>query len=182
MLRTIILRGAGILAAFAAVAAFADAYDDLMKVQMAFQSAKSYHGEEHFSNGRTTTVDYSAPDRWRIQPSPDVTELVIGNDVYMINKGRTMKMPFGGMIVRRIIKSFTFSANGEIKQTARDLGMQSVDGQSVHAYSYVTHGTPVTMYVGPDSLPVQSVVQDKKLTTTIKYSKFNEPIAIEPPQ
>jgi hypothetical protein len=182
MRRAIAIRVASAMAVLLPVVVFADAYDDLVKVQGAFQSAKSYHGEEQFSNGRTTTVDYSAPDRWRIQPTPDVTELVIGSDVYMVRNGRATKMPFGGMIVSRLIKAFAFSADQDIKQSARDLGMQTLEGHSVHAYSYVVHGTPVTLYVGADSLPVQSVVQDKNLTTIIKYSKFNEPISIEPPQ
>jgi hypothetical protein len=179
---TITFGMASIFALLLPVAALADAYDDLVKVQTAFLKAKSYHGEENFSTGRTTTVDYSGPDRWRVQPSPDVTELVIGSDVYMVHKGHATKMPFGGMIVNRIIKAFTFSADSEIKQSARDLGMQSLDGQSVHAYSYVSHGAAATLYVGSDSLPVQCVVKDKNLTTIVKYSKFNEPISIEAPQ
>jgi len=50
----------------------------------------------------------------------------------------------------------------------------------VHAYSYTVRDIPVTLYVGANSLPVQSVVQDKKMTTAINYSKYNEPISIEP--
>jgi hypothetical protein len=169
------------LAVLAPVMVFADASADLMKVETAFQNAKSYHVEEHFSNGRTVTVDYSAPDRWRIQPNPNITELVIGNDVYMVSKGRATKLPFGGMMVRKIIQHVGFSARGDIQRSARDLGMQTVGGQPVHAYSYTTHGTPVTLYVGANSLPVQSIVQDKKLTTTITYSKYNQPISIEAP-
>jgi hypothetical protein len=62
------------------------------------------------------------------------------------------------------------------------LGVQSVDGQNVYAYSFVTHGIPATLYVAPDSLPVQSVVNYTRGTTTIKYSKYNKPISIEAPQ
>jgi hypothetical protein len=179
MLRTIVLR-AVILTAFVPFLLFADAYDDLMKVQAAFQAAKSWHAEEHFSNGKTTIVEYSAPDRWRVQPTPDMTELVIGNDVYMVHNGRSTKLPFGGGMIRKTIQDAGFSVKDDIKQTARDLGMQTLDGQSVRVYSYTAHDIPVTLYIGPNLLPVQSVVQDKKMTTTIKYSKYNEPISIEP--
>jgi len=34
-----------------------------MKVQAAFQAATSWHAEEHFSNGKTTIVEYAAPAR-----------------------------------------------------------------------------------------------------------------------
>jgi hypothetical protein len=158
---------------------FADAYDDLLKVHDAFLNAKSWHAEEHFSNGKTTIVEYSAPDRWRVQPTPDITELVIGNDVYMVRNGKTTKLPFGGGMIKKVIEEAGFSVKDDIKQSARDLGMQTVDGKSLHAYSYTTHDTPVTIYVGSDSLPVQTLVQDKKGTTTINYSKYNEPITIE---
>lgn len=161
------------------VLVLADAYDDLLKVHDAFLNAKSWHAEEHFSNGKTTIVEYSAPDRWRVQPTPDITELIIGNDVYMVRNGKTTKLPFGGGMIKKTIEEAGFSVKDEVKESARDLGMQTVDGKSLHAYSYTTHGTPVTIYVGSDSLPVQSVVQDKKGTTTINYSKYNEPITIE---
>jgi hypothetical protein len=161
------------------VVVFADAYDDLLKVHEAFVNAKSWHAEEHFSNGKTTIVEYSAPDRWRVQPTPDITELVIGNDVYMVRNGKTTKLPFGGGMIKKIIEQAGFSVKDEVKQSARDLGMQTVDGKNLHAYSYTANGIPVTIYVASDSLPVQSVVQDKKGTTTINYSKYNEPITIE---
>lgn len=164
----------------ASTLAFADAYGDLMKCQSAFQAAKSWHADEHFSNGRTVTVDYSAGN-WRIHPTPTVTELVIGSEVYMVHNGRATKMPFGGFMVSHLIKSFQFSADSEIKQTARDLGTRTLNGEAVHVYTYTVHGVPETLYVGDDSLPVQAVVKDKKVTTIITYSKYNEPIAIEAP-
>jgi hypothetical protein len=161
--------------------ALADAYGDLMKAQAAFQSAKSWHAEEHFSNGRTILVDYSAPERWRIQPSPDMTELVIGGDVYMVRGGHPMKMPFGGMMISRMIKRIQFEADPEVKKTARDLGIQTLNGRSVHVYSYTVHGVPETLYVGDDSLPVQAVVKNNSMTTVIEYSKYNEAITIDAP-
>jgi hypothetical protein len=161
--------------------ALADAYGDLMKAQAAFQSAKSWHAEEHLSNGKAVLVDYSAPERWRIQPTPTMTELVIGGDVYMVQNGRPMKMPFGGMMISRMIKHFQFSADEEVKKTAQDLGTQTLNGRTVHVYSYTVRGVPETLYVGGDSLPVQAVVKNSSVTTVISYSKYNEPITIEVP-
>jgi hypothetical protein len=161
--------------------AFADAYGDLMKAQAAFHSAKSWHAEEHFSNGRTVVVDFSAPDRWRLQPEPNLTELVIGSDVYMVRNGHPMKLPFGGMMISRMIKHFQFSADADMKKTAQDLGMKTVNGRSLHAYSCTVHGVPETLYLGPDSLPVEAVVKNRGMRTIIDYSKYNEPVAIEVP-
>jgi len=161
--------------------ALADAYGDLLKAQTAFLNAKSWHAEEHFSNGRMVTVDFSAPDHWRIQPTPTMTEVVIGNDVYMIQDGRSMKMPMGGMMISRMIKQFQVSADPEVKKTAQDLGTQTLNGRTVHAYSYTVHGVPETLYLGDDSLPVQAVVKNSSMTTVVSYSKYNEPITIEAP-
>jgi hypothetical protein len=171
----------GLFALTAPLVLFADAYSDMMKVQNAFMNAKSWQAEEHFSNGKTTIVEYSAPDRWRVHPTPDVTELVIGNDIYMVRNGKATKLPFGGGMVKKMIENVGFSVKDDIKQSVQDLGIQTLDGQSVHVYSFTAHGVPETLYVGHNMLPVQAVVEDKKVTTTIKYSKYNTPISIEVP-
>ena len=176
---TVARRALSIVAVFIPIV-FGDAYDDLMKVQAAFQNAKSWHADENLSNGKTVTVDYCAPDRWRVQPSPDITELVIGRDVYMVSKGRSTKLPFGGGMIQKLIQGVGFSVQEEVKQSARDLGTKMLDGHNARVYTYTSQGVPVTLYVGENSLPVQTVIQNKKAATTIKYSKFNEPMSIEP--
>lgn len=167
--------------ALAPVAVSANTVDDLAKMKAAFVAAKSWHATEQFSNGRTVTVDHVAPDRWRIQPAPNVTELLVGDTVYMVRSGKTTRVPIPGGMLRKTIDGFYMApVDDEIKQSARDLGMQSINGRTLHAYSFTTHGTPVTMYVGSDMLPVVSVVKDPKVTTTITYSEFNAPIDISP--
>ena len=161
--------------------ALADAYGDLKKAQAAFLSARSWHAEEHLSNGKTVQVDFSAPDRWRIQPTPTMTEVVIGSDVYMIQGGHSMKMPMGGMMISRMIKQFQLADDPDVKKTAQDLGTQTLDGRTVRVYSYTVRGVPETIYLGDDSLPVQAVVKNSAATTVVNYSKYNEPIAIEAP-
>jgi hypothetical protein len=170
-----------ILSLLLSTAALADAYGDLMKAQAAFLNAKSWHAEEHFSDGKLVTVDFSAPDHWRIQPTPTMTEVVIGNEVYMIQGGRSMKMPMGGFMVSRMIKQFQIAADPEVKQTAQDLGTQTLNGRTVHVYSYSVHGVPETLYLGDDSLPVQAVVKNSSVTTVVNYSQYNQPITIQAP-
>lgn len=156
-----------------------NAYHALMNVQEAFLHARSWHATEHFSNGKTVTVDYSVPDRWRIKPSQNVTELLIGDSVYMVSNGHTTRLPFGGFMVRKMITSVAFSARQDVQQP-RDLGTRTLNGQSVHAYTYLTRGTPVTLYVA-NGLPFESVVKNGDSTTTIVYSKYNARIPIAAP-
>jgi len=86
-------------------AASAAPYDDLMTALAAFRNATSWHADEQFSNGRSVTVEYSAPDRWRIQPTPNMTEFIIGNDVYMVRNGQAVKMPIGGAMLQQTIQA-----------------------------------------------------------------------------
>jgi hypothetical protein len=174
---TLIILGLGLLAT---TVVFASPYSDFMKAANAFMAAKSWYAVEHFSNGRTVTIEYVARDRWRIKPSPKVTELLIGSSIYMVRNGKSTRLPFGGGMVRKMIEKSRLQANGDIEQSIRDLGMTTVDGKSVHGYSYTANSIPVTVYVGADSLPVQTVEQDKKVTITIDYSNFNAPISIQP--
>jgi hypothetical protein len=178
-LRAFALRALAVGAVLLPAVAFADAYADLLQVQTAFQDAKSWHADEHFSNGKTTTVDYVAPDRWRVQPASNITEIVIGDDVYMVSNGKVTKLPIGGGMIRNAIQRYSLSA--DVKASVRDLGMQTVAGRSLHGYSYTVRGVPVTMYVGPDSLPAETVVRVSNGTTTIDYSGYNTPIAIQVP-
>jgi hypothetical protein len=180
-MKRIIVSAIVVLSYLLSSVALADAYGDLKKAQAAFLSAKSWHAEEHLANGKTVMVDFSAPDRWRIQPTPAMTEVLIGNDVYMIQGGRSMKMPMGGMMISKMIKQFELSDDPEVKKTAQDLGTQTLNGRTVHVYSYTVRGVPETIYLGDDSLPVQAVVKNSSATTVVSYSKFNEPITIEAP-
>jgi hypothetical protein len=180
MSRTLLVRILFAVALFLPVLALADPAGDLAKSITAFQQAKSWHAEEHFSDGKTVEVDYVAPDRWRVRPTPKVTELVIGKDVYMVRNGRATRLPFGGGMVRKMIRKFgTGTMTDEMRQSVRDLGMQTLHGKRVHVYSFTSQKIPETLYVGADHFPVQVVVHNKKKTTTITYSKFNAPSSIQ---
>jgi hypothetical protein len=181
MLRVFLVRALFAVALLLPIQAFADPAGDLAKMMEAFQQAKSWHADEHFSKGKTVMVDYVAPDRWRVQPAPNVTELVIGKDVYMVRNGHATRLPFGGGMVRNAIRRFEAGEmTDEVRQSVRDLGMQTLDGRSVHVYSFTSQKIPETVYVGANHLPVEVVVHDKKHPATIIYSKFNAPISIEP--
>jgi hypothetical protein len=180
------LRGSyGILAvlvmALVPVAASADAYGDLVAAQKAFTSATSWHAVEQMPNGRTVIVDHVSPDRWRIQPTPTTTELLVGNGVYLIHNGKATRVPIPGSMLQKTIDQFMVSYPSDVKATAKDLGFQNLNGRRVHVYSYTTAGTPVTIFVGSNHLPVQSIVKASNGTTTITYSQWNSPsIAIAP--
>jgi hypothetical protein len=159
----------------------ADAYGDLMKARSAMLAAKSWHAEVHSAEGRTIQMDFVAPDRMRIQASATMTEVMIGSEAYVVQNGRTMKVPVAGMDIAKMTKQFQVQDDPEIKKTARDLGMQTLNGRRVHVYSYSVRGTDQTVYLDSDSLPVQSIVKNDSRTTVVTFSKFNGSISIEAP-
>lgn len=161
--------------------AFANPHSALTKARAVFRTAKSWHAVEHFSNGRIITLDFVAPDRWRIQLMPNITELLIGSNVYMVRNGQSMKLPIrGGMMSHVIQNAGEQPLDPSVKETARDLGMKTVNGKSAHGYSYTTHGMDVTLYLGSDMLPIEEIVKNGTMTMMIDYSKFNAPITVAP--
>lgn len=161
--------------------ALADAHADLIKVQSAFIGARSRHREDYPATGRKTSINFSAPDRWRLQPSPAITELMIGNDIHTLRDGNAPKLAVGGEMVRTMISNVASSVQDAIKVSAHDLGTRTLDGKIVHAYSYAVQGVPVTLYLRGNSQPVQSVENGMRGTTVIGCSIFNASIAIAAP-
>ncbi len=163
--------------------AAADAYGDLQTAQKTWAALKSWHAVEHLSNGTIVTVDFVAPDRYRVT-LPQMTEVLIGSDVYMVRDGKTMPMPpmMGGR-AQSMLQSYRFAPLQDvIKSSIKDLGMETIDNQPTHAYSFSsTDGDSVKLNLGSDHLPVQSVSQTPKGSVTIVYSGYNSPITIDAP-
>jgi hypothetical protein len=156
--------------------------DDLEKVWAAFKAQKSWRATIAVPGGKTDTIEYVAPDRWRMQRWNGVTALVIGDSTYLIQNGQTKKldMPAGtGPIMTS--SPFARAFGDDVKGSARDLGMQTLNGQSVHVYSFTSEGVPTTLYVGANNLPVQAVMHQAQGTSiTATYSQYGAAIHIEP--
>lgn len=178
--KTLILMTAIVSLTGVPLAAHADAYADLVQAKTAFEAVHSWHGVEQMSNGRTVIVDHVAPDRWRIQPMPNMTEILIGGDLYLVRDGKTMHMPFVMPQIQQIVNQDWLAVDPEIKSTAKDLGIQNVNGTMLHAYSFTAKGVPVTLYLDSHHLPARSIVTSSNGTVTVTYSEFNAPITISP--
>jgi hypothetical protein len=170
-----------VLALCASGIALADGYGDLIKAQAPFVGAKSGHAEQHLANGRKMSIDLSAPDRWRLQPSPVIDQLTLGDETYTVREDNATKLPVDGEMIRKMISNVAFSVQDAIKASAHDRGTQTLDGKIVHAYSYAVHGVPFTLYVRGNSQPVQSLESDTRGTTVTGCSIFNASIAIAAP-
>lgn len=173
-----------ILALLSGGHAFADAFSNLLQSEAKLVQATSWHAVEQLPGGKTLTMDYSAPNRWRIRPTPNVTEIIVGTDVYMVTAGHTMKLPatYGAMIARKVhITMFAKPQLAQLRSTLRDLGTQSIDGKAVHVYRYVLDGVTQTWSIGANGLPVRAVLHGARGTVVLDYSRFNKPVNIQPP-
>ena len=155
-----------------------------------FLALRSYHAAMDFEGGPGTTmgdhamghheIDFVAPDRFRLQ-MPMGTQVIIGDTMYMHMRGRTMQvpMPKGTLSQWRDPAKLEQSEAG---MTVQDQGRDTVGGVPTRKYR-VHHAQPkpvdVTMWINGDGLPLQiqvaSVVQGKTLTSTTRYSRFNDP-------
>ena len=131
--------------------------------------------------GKTNTIDYVAPDRWRVQRYDQVTTLVIGDSTYLIQNGKTKKLDIPAGAGKMFSNAFATGLGDDAKRSARDLGMQTLNGQAVHVYSFTSQGFPTTLYVGANNLPVQTVMrQEQGTSVTTTYSQYGAPIHIAP--
>lgn len=149
-----------------------DAYVSLERVAAAFNAVRAYHADERFSNGSRVSVDSIPPDRIKVVPSSGGGEIIIGNDFWVNERGTWRKLPsFVARMVERKIDQYRHLMPQNVDPASvKDLGMQVVDGKRLHAYSYVASGTPATMWVGANNLPVQVITTSRGITTTITYS------------
>lgn len=167
--------------------------DEVIAAMRKFMGLRSYHAEMHFSGGprgeMTNKVDFVAPDRFRMEMAGLGTQYVIGDTMYMTMQGRSMQVPMPEGTVTQWRDPGNFR-EAETGMTAEALGSEDVDG--VAARKYVAHHTTprpadVTLWIGPDDLPLKMQVEGESegrpVTTTVRYSRFNDPsIRIEPPK
>ena len=173
--------------------AFASPYADLAQMRAAFFKATSWQIAEHLAAGKTLLVEYSAPNRWRFVPSPNLQEVIIGKKVYVVTQGHVVTLPpaYASKITKHMTSKsksdpLAGASKADLEKTARDLGMQTLHGKRVHVYSFVVRGISDTLYIGADRLPVRAVmkgvkIRGKRFNIVADFSRFNQPIAIQPP-
>jgi len=112
----------------------------------------------------------------------------IGANTWMKVQGHWMQMPGGAGqgpgFTGALSHAQTLSAHTS-DVTVTDLGVKSVDGQTFHAYGVKNPGDPQpsTIYVGGDGYVHRiDSADDKGRVSTIRFSRFNVPVAIDPPQ
>lgn len=154
-----------------------------------FLAAKSYHASMSMGPGPATETDFAAPDRMRVKLGTMGEQIMIGNVVYMTLQGKTTKQPAPGGGVAASRSREKVLGNLQTLKVA-SLGAETVAGVATKKYKVENsqpNKTSSTFWVAADTgYPVQAVnvaeVAGKSYTSTLKYSRFNDPsIKIEAP-
>jgi hypothetical protein len=179
--------------AMAAMSPVATPKEAIRKSMQRFMQARSYHASMQLDGGARgamgNEVDFVAPDRFRMAMQGMGTQTIIGDTMYMSVDGRSMKVPLPAGTLTQWRDPARLDENAAT-MTVEAQGRDNVDGMP--ARKYLVHNTrpqpsDVTMWIGNDDLPLQIRVsgsaQGRTTTTTIRYSRFDDPtLRIDPPQ
>lgn len=174
-----------------AVAAWAGPKEDMKALSVKFLALRSYHATMTSSDARLpkTEMDFVAPDRYRINSGMGA-QVVIGDTMYMTIDGRTMRipMPKGALTQwRQNDRAFREIDRAQIEA----LGTEVVGGKPMKKYRMIQtfdgNRSDTLLWVGPNGLPAKMETTGsygrKTYTTTIVYSRFNDPtLRIDPPR
>lgn len=163
--------------------------EDVVAAVDKFLAAKSYHASMSMGPGAATETDFVAPDRMRVKLGTMGDQILIGNTMYMTLQGKTSKQPApGGGVAATRSREKVLGNLQTLKVTA--LGEEALAGVATKKYKVENsqpNKTSSTFWVAAATgYPVQAVnvaeVGGKAYTSTLKYSRYNDPsIKIEAP-
>jgi hypothetical protein len=182
------------LAAFALALAFsgsalADARTDLHAAFVKFLAQSSFEVHDQSTRDDVTlesTVEFQAPDRYRVTLPGKPPVIVVGDAVYMPSNGSYMKVPAspGGLVGQYRNPDTVAKVDGA---TVQDLGPDPVDGVAARHYRYFVAGSGTDVWVGDaNGLPIQLTYElvrgGKTVYTRARYGRYGDPgIRIEAP-
>jgi outer membrane lipoprotein-sorting protein len=179
---------AGLFALSFAGSALADARADLHAAFQKNMSAKTYRAAmTALDTGKAfSTVEFQAPDRYRIKVEGGPESVIAGGNMYMQVNGQSMKVPLQpGMLEK-------FRSDAAWKQMEKDTliqaaGAGTVGTEPARKFHWITSGKhPSTgdVWVGVKSGYVLQVetAESKRGAVRVRYSDFNSAaIRIAPP-
>lgn len=174
--------------------AFAGAKEEVKAAMQKFAAAKSYHATMVHSGTKAMTneIDFAAPDRMRMK-MPMGTQVIIGDTMYMQvpgegMDGRVMKVPMPKGTLTQWRDPARMAGN-EATLVVQALGSELLDGKPARKYLTRDTKTPgeSTLWIGANGYPLQvrvdSRLDGKPVSTTIRYSRINDPsIRVDPPK
>ena len=167
---------------FASAATLAGGKEEIAASMQKVLAARSYHATMDLAGAHPmrNEIDFVAPDRFRMK-LPMGTQTIIGDIMIMSINGRQMKVPMPKGTLTRWRDPANLDKN-MATMSVQSLGVDMVDGQPAKKYR-VTNTQPQPsesmLWIGANGYPLQIQVNAKALgkttTTTMHYSRFNDP-------
>ena len=190
------LRGGVVLACFAGAlvapaVSRAGPREDVNAAIDKFLAVRSFHADMATTgaNPASSQLDFVAPGRYRMRAAGSDEQIVIGDTMFMQVAGRLapMPMPEGTLSQWRDPARL---ADGAADMTVTALGDEPVDGRPARKFlidQAIPKPATLTLWIGNDGYPLQVVARGdargQGVTTTIHYSRFNDPaIRIDAPK
>lgn len=164
-----------------------DAYASVNAMRAAFARVQSATAVERFDTGEKVTVEYNAPDRYRIT-TPRSQIVLTGKTEYARYRGGSWAPSTHGAVHQQILQS-VWQLAGQPGTDLRKLyevsplGTRSIDGTLARGYLLKDTGGGYTerIWVGSDNLPVEAMVQMPGETIDIRYSAYNRSMLVATP-
>ena len=172
--------------------ATADSRSDLHAAFLKNLAAKSYRSTitDIASGAQVSTVEYQAPDRYRIQATGAPASVIAGGAMYMDVNGKAMKMPLPpGMLDK--FRSDSAWKRMEKDTLIREVGPTLVGKEAARKYHWITGGKNAStgdVWVSTKTGYVVQVETAKEPgsrmgAVRVSYGSFNDPaIRIAPPR
>ncbi len=167
--------------------------DELHAAFAKFLQAKSFRASvtDVKNGGVVSTMEFVAPDRYRIKPAKGPQSLVVGDTMYLDMNGKLIPMPVPG-IGEKVAqyRNKDFLAEVESGMTVQALGDETVDGEPAKVYAYTVtkplKSDAKTWISQKSGLPIQiestGSFMGHTATTRVRYSGFDDPsIRIDAP-
>lgn len=168
--------------------------DELHSAYSRFLALKTFKAHIQSSTGKYKTVssvEFQAPDRYRIVTDGRPANMIIGNTMYMTIDGRSMVVPMPGL--KAMLAQFRNAdvlKELEAGAVVENLGTEVIQQQACKKYRYQTtkpHVGSNTIWINASTgqvlqLEVSGNVGKKATYSLIKYSELNNPaISISEP-
>ena len=160
--------------------------DELHAAFAKFLQAKSFRASvtDVKNGGVVSTMEFVAPDRYRIKPAKGPQSLVVGDTMYLDMNGKLTPMPVPG-IGEKVAqyRNKDFLAEVESGMTVQALGDETVDGEAAKVYAYTVtkplKSDAKTWISQKSGLPIQiestGTFMGHTATTRVRYSGFDDP-------
>lgn len=172
-----------LFAALLPAAAWAGPREEVVASANKFMAARSYHvAMDHVGAAQRmrSQMEFVAPDRYRMTMEGVGQQILIGDTLYMTMQGRTMKLPMPKGTMTQWRQPARIAENLQ-NMRVTPLGTERVGTVTARKYrlDYTRPVSSMTYWIGPDGYPLQAVTVGDggkgKVTTTIRYSRFNDP-------